>query len=361
MIQFIMPTGGIDRLGRIQKLQIFICIYMLLMTIGFQPIDALAVGQEIQITGQTMGTIYQVKVISGGEIEAGILKTAIENRLAMINQSMSTFIPDSEISRFNALKRINKPFTVSSDFMAVITLAQTLYRLTDGAWDGTLAPLVNLWGFGSTKAMDQVPAQNTILALLSQVGFDLIGIGPGDKLMKKNAAVTLDLASVAKGYAVDQVSRLIAAKGFRDYLVEIGGEVYTSGHRPDGRSWRVGINRPERSAPFNAVYKVIDLSNQALATSGDYRNYFEANGRYYGHILDPRTGYPVTNGVVSVSVIADTCVLADGLATGIMVMGVETGLALVDRLEHVECLIVVRTPGGHLVDHFSTGFPAGKR
>jgi thiamine biosynthesis lipoprotein len=361
MNQSIMPTDGIDRLGHVLNLRIFISLFMLLMMVGFQPTATPAVGQEIQITGQTMGTIYQVKVISGGEIKAGILKTAIENRLTIINQSMSTFIPDSEISRFNALKRINKPFTVSSDFMAVITLAQTLYRLTDGAWDGTLAPLVNLWGFGSTTATDRVPAQNTILALLSQVGFNLISIGPGNQLVKKNAAVTLDLASVAKGYGVDAVSGLIADRGYRDYLVEIGGEVLAAGHRLDGRPWRVGINRPERGAPFNAVYKAVDLSNRALATSGDYRNYFEANGRYYGHILDPRTGYPVTNGVVSVSVIADTCALADGLATGIMVMGVEKGLALVNRLDHVACLIVVRPPGGHLVDHFSTGFPAGNR
>ncbi|RUA00138.1 MAG: FAD:protein FMN transferase [Deltaproteobacteria bacterium] len=340
----------------IKKLSIPIFIFVLVMTVGFQPTAALAGRQEIQIAGRTMGTVYHVKVISAGESDGGILKAAIENRLIRINRSMSTFIPDSEISRFNALKQTGNPFAVSSDFMAVVTLARTLYRLTGGAWDGTIAPLVDLWGFGSTGATDQVPAPQTVSALLTRVGFDMIGIGPGDHLVKKNAAVTLDLASVAKGYAVDAVSRLIATKGYRDYLVEIGGEVFAAGRRADGRPWRVGINRPDRSAAFNAVYKAIDLSNRALATSGDYRNYFEADGRYYGHILDPRTGYPVTNGVVSVSVTADTCALADGLATGIMVLGVEKGLALVNGLDHVECLIVVRDSGGRLIDHQSGAF-----
>ncbi len=330
-----------------------------LIIIGILPLDARPAGQEILFTGQTMGTVYQVKVITDGKADAGRLKMAIEDRLIAINQSMSTFIPDSEISRFNAVARINQPIMVSDDFMAVMTLAKRLYQLTDGAWDGTLAPLVNLWGFGTAGATDRVPDPNAITRVLPHIGFGLISIG--DQLMKKDAAVTLDLASVAKGYGVDAVSRLIAERGFQHYLVEIGGEVFAAGRRLDGGPWRVGINRPERQAPFNAVYKVVALSDRALATSGDYRNYFEADGRYYGHILDPRTGYPVTNGVVSVSVIADTCALADGLATGIMVMGVKTGLALVDRLKNVECLLVTRAANGRLIDHFSTGFPAGKR
>ena len=169
--------------------------------------------------------------------------------------------------------------------------------------------------------------------------------------------VTLDLASIAKGYGVDVVAHLLETLGYERYLVEIGGETYTSGHRLDGGYWQVGINLPDRRARFDTIYKVVPLFNRAIATSGDYRNYFEVDGKFYSHILDPRSGYPVTNGIVSVSVLADTCTVADGLATGIMVMGVEEGLALANRLEGVECLIVTRGKQGQFKNHFSNRFP----
>ncbi|MBT8363399.1 MAG: FAD:protein FMN transferase [Deltaproteobacteria bacterium] len=155
---------------------------------------------------------------------------------------------------------------------------------------------------------------------------------------------------------MDQVSELVAAAGYKNYLVEIGGEVYAAGLRPDGQRWRVGINRPQKDAAFNAVYRVVSLFNQAFATSGDYRNFFEINGVRYSHVIDPRSGYPVSNGVVSVSIIADNCTLADGLATAIMVMGAEKGIRLVDRLSNVEAFIVVEASDGSLADFSSQGF-----
>jgi len=167
--------------------------------------------------------------------------------------------------------------------------------------------------------------------------------------------VSLDLSSIAKGFGVDQVSDVIRQTGFADFLVEIGGEVCAAGVRPDGRPWRVGINRPQPGARPDELYKVITLQNQALATSGDYRHFFAQNGVRYSHIIDPRTGYPVTNRVVSVSVVAGTCTFADGLATAVMVMGAEKGLALINRLQGVDGLIVVEGPGGELVDHPSKG------
>ncbi len=331
---------------------------MLLIVGSIWPVTAIAMEREAKITGQTMGTVYQVKLVTENEIDAEKLKKSIENRLKKINQSMSTYIPDSEISRFNDLDQVGQTFKVSEDFWTVMIMAKQVYGLTEGAWDGTVAPLVNLWGFGSKKTVDRVPSETVIHALLPAIGFDLIEMGAGRQLGKRDAAVTLDLASIAKGYAVDQVARLLRKKGFHHYLVEIGGETFAAGHRLDGQPWRGGINRPERNAPFDAVYKVISLSDRALATSGDYRNYFESNGRFYGHVLDPRNGYPVANGIVSVSVLADTCVLADGLATGMMVMGVEKGLSLVERFKQVECLIVVRSPDGRLSDHMSRAFQA---
>ena len=152
----------------------------------------------------------------------------------------------------------------------------------------------------------------------------------------------LDLASIAKGYAVDQVSHLLQTSGIENFLVEIGGEVFASGYRKDGKPWRVGINQASTTASTADVYQVVPLHNRAMATSGDYRNYFEAGDKRYFHIIDPRTGYPVNNHVVSVSIVADTCMFADGLATAIMVMGLEHGMALINSLKEVEGFIIVR-------------------
>jgi thiamine biosynthesis lipoprotein len=312
--------------------------------------------QEHLIQGRTMGTTYHIKVISGVSGGVNGLKEKIDARLDAINQVFSTYIKDSEISRFNGLSTAGEKFQVSDDFMQVMRVARKIYRISEGAWDGTVNPLVDLWSFGPTKRVPQMPPASEIQTLLLKIGFDRIQIIDPNFLVKNLAAVTLDLNSIAKGFAVDEVSRLISAAGFENYLVEIGGEVYAAGVRPDGKNWRVGINRPQKDAAFNEVYKAVSIYNQAFATSGDYRNFFEIDGVRYSHVIDPRTGYPVSNGMVSVSIIADNCTLADGLATAIMVMGAEKGIALVNRLENVECFIIVEKSDGRLVDLYSAGF-----
>jgi thiamine biosynthesis lipoprotein len=168
--------------------------------------------------------------------------------------------------------------------------------------------------------------------------------------------VTLDLSSIAKGYGVDQVAAVVRRAGFADFIVEIGGEVYAAGSRRGGGPWRVGINRPRSDASPDEVYRVAPLRDAAFATSGGYRNFFARDGVRYSHILDPRTGRPVANGVVSVSVRAPTCTLADGLATAVIVMGLESGIALLERLPDVEGLVVVETREGRLEDHPTSGF-----
>jgi thiamine biosynthesis lipoprotein len=202
----------------------------------------------------------------------------------------------------------------------------------------------------------KTPTADEINAVMNNIGFNLIRIEDPHFLVKKLASVTLDLNSIAKGFAVDQISELLPNAGFENYLVEIGGEVYAAGVRADGKKWRVGINRPQKDAAFDEVYKAVSIQNRAFATSGDYRNFFEIDGVRYSHVIDPRTGYPVSNGVVSVSIIAGNCTLADGLATAIMVMGAEKGLQLVNRLDNVECLIVVETSDGRRLDFYSSGF-----
>lgn len=312
--------------------------------------------KEHLIAGRTMGTTYDIKVVAAASGDISGLKEKIERRLLELNLVFSTYIKSSEISRFNALQQTGEKFKVSDDFMQVMRVARDIHRLSEGAWDGTVNPLVDLWSFGPTRREPRMPSANAIKALVPKIGFEHIQIKEPNFLVKNLAEVTLDLNAIAKGYAVDQVSELVAAAGYNNYLVEIGGEVYAAGLRPDGQRWRVGINRPQKDAAFNAVYRVVSVFNQAFATSGDYRNFFEIDGVRYSHVIDPRSGYPVSNGVVSVSVIADNCTLADGLATAIMVMGAASGIRLVDRLPNVEAFIVVEDTHGNLVNFPSAGF-----
>jgi thiamine biosynthesis lipoprotein len=312
--------------------------------------------REHLIQGRTMGTTYHIQVVTGYFQGISGLKAKIDQRLEEINRSMSTYQKDSEISRFNNFRLAGKKFRVSDDFYQVMRAAQTIYRLSGGAWDGTIYPLVNLWGFGSSDRKNTVPQPQEIAALMPNIGFGNIEIKEPGFLLKKNPSVTLDLSSIAKGYGVDQVAAIVRKNGFENYLVEIGGEVLVSGYRKDGKLWRIGINRPKTDAAFDDVYSIVDLHNKAFATSGDYRSFFVVDGVRYSHVIDPATGYPVTNGVVSATIIADTCTFADGLATAIMVMGSEKGLDLINRLENVEGLIIVEKQDGSLAPFYSKNF-----
>ncbi|UCE52060.1 MAG: FAD:protein FMN transferase [Desulfobacterales bacterium] len=312
--------------------------------------------KEHLIQGRTMGTTYHLKIVTGYFQGIKGLKDKIEKRLGEINQSMSTYIKDSEISRFNDLGQADVKFEVTDDFFRVMQMGKKVYDLSEGAWDATVNPLVDLWGFGRAGRKNKIPPKRQVEALLPSIGFENIEIISPGYLIKKHASVTLDFSSIAKGYGVDAIAEVIHREGFQNYLVEIGGEVYASGLRKDGQPWRVGINRPQKDAAISNVYKVVRLQNKAFATSGDYRNFFEVNGIRYSHVIDPKTGYPVANGVVSVSIVSNTCTFADGLATAIMVMGHKNGLSLIDRLDDVEGLIVIEKPDGMLVDFYSKGF-----
>ncbi|MBW2604236.1 MAG: FAD:protein FMN transferase [Deltaproteobacteria bacterium] len=332
---------------------IFLIFFVLLFAgCGFQ--------KEVAFSGKTMGTVYHIKVVAGLFTNTKDLNAQIDMRLDEINKSMSTFRKDSEISRFNALQTVGEKFGISDDFYNVMTVAKTIYEETGGAWDGTVKPLVDLWGFGKSENKHTIPEKSRITALLSEIGFNNIEIDAGHYLVKKNTTITLDLASIAKGYGVDQAAALIRANGIHNFLVEIGGEVFAAGLRKDRKKWRIGINRPRKNAPVDQVYRVVNLQDKGFATSGDYRNYFEVDQKRFSHVIDPRNGYPGDNGVVSVSVIANTCTFADGLATAVMVLGHKKGLDLVNRLDNTECFIVTKKENGALIDHCSKGFKIRK-
>lgn len=331
----------------LKKMVLLVCCIGLILICGCR--------KEHVISGKTMGTTYQVKVVCGPFKSMSKLQRRIDERLEQINQSMSTYRRDSEISRFNALKQADTPFAVSADFLSVLLVAEELHRMTRGAWDGTVNPLVNLWGFGKDGDLTRIPSDAAVQGALDKVGFDQLKVSTDGYLSKQKAAVSLDLASIAKGYGVDQVAEVMWGLGFDDFLVEIGGEIFAAGVRSDGNQWRVGINQPSRDAAMDAVYAVVGLKDKAMATSGDYRNFYQIGDRIYSHIIDPATGYPVQNGVVSASVVAPNCTLADGLATALLVMGPEAGVALLNRLPDVHGVIVVRRKDGGLENFPSLG------
>ncbi len=350
---YLAKTMGMIRLELKQVVRIIIRTLGLLAILG---VLAGCGNKEVRFSGRTMGTVYHIKVVAPYFKQTAYLKKEIEQRLREINRSMSTYIPDSEISRFNNALQVDLPICISNDFYHVLTVSATLYHITQGAWDGTVRPLIALWGFDSSKKTERIPAQEEIDTVLQNIGFDKIIIKDNQCLIKKNPQIALDLGSIAKGFGSDQIAAMLRKQGFDNFLVEIGGEVYASGVRQDGQKWRIGVNTPLKEAAYNQVYKMVVLKNKALATSGDYRKFFVKNGQHYSHVLDPRTGYPVQNGVISVSVMADDCTFADGLATALMVMGYSDGLALVKRLDDVECLIVTQSENGRLNNYYSPGF-----
>jgi len=330
-------------------------IVRVLFVLIFSFCSGFSAAAELSLSGNTMGTTYHIKVVADSSSDVRLLQPRIDRRLEQLNQSMSTYRFDSEISRFNRLQSSDANFEVSSDFLAVMLAADAVYRLTDGAWDGTVNPLINLWGFGPSGRVDKLPTDQAIANALKNVGFDQIEVSAKGFLKKHRPEVTIDLASIAKGYGVDQIAQLIEASGFKNYLVEIGGEVYASGRRLDSKRWRVGINQPRKTAAADAVYIALELEDQAMATSGDYRNFEVIEGRAYSHIIDPRSGYPINHGVVSASVVAPNCTLADGLATALMVMTPDKGIHLLNSLEAVEGLVIVQKPDGSLENHWSQG------
>lgn len=315
--------------------------------------------KEYRLDGHTMGTNYSVLFVLEPNVSLDEVSSAITRELKAVNDSMSVFNPQSEISRFNAMSAAetqSDPFAASAAFYAVMEQAQTLHILTGGAWDCTVMPLVDLWGFGPKGTREQPPDATEIATLLTEVGFSKIALGPERRLLKQ-AEVSVDLASIAKGYGVDRVVQALNDLGLKSFLVEIGGEIYAKGVKLNGQKWRVGINLPDTNALVTEVYAVTELNDLALATSGNYRNYFETDGEIYTHILDPRTGYPVKSEIASISVIAPTCAKADGLATAMTVLGVEQSLALAEADPEVEVFIITRGGNGAFVNHMSKGMP----
>lgn len=298
-------------------------------------------GPPEPIGGSTMGTVYTVKFAKlPPALGRADLQALVEAELATVNAVMSTYDPDAEISRFNRHQERDW-FAVSPELAKVVAQSAAIHDSSGAAFDVTVGPLVETWGFGATGPRDRPPTQSEISAALARLGMDALQVRVDPPAMrKKRGDVEIDLSAIAKGYAVDRVARTLEAAGVTNYLVEIGGELRTAGRRNDGGMWRVGIEQPATGT--RSVQRAVPMAiDGAIATSGDYRNFFEIDGRRYAHLLDPRTGRPVEHRLASVTVIAADCATADGWATALSVLGADQGYDLAAK-EGLAALFIER-------------------
>ncbi len=304
----------------------------------------------LKFSGETMGTSYNIVAIDKtADLSSDALEAAITATLAKVNSQMSNWDPNSEISRFNSATS-SDPIKISPELTSVMTAANAIHDKSEGLFDVTLGPLIEIWGFGARTPDSPVPADEKIAAALDVVGQSKVLTLDSDAatLAKNLPETSVYLAAIAKGYGVDQVAAVLAEAGIRDYMVEIGGDLVTAGHNPQGEAWRIGIERPD--AASQTIEEVVDVSGLGMATSGDYRNYFEQNGIRYSHIIDGVTGRPITHGTASVTVLAENAMMADGWATALLALGQERGLRIAES-EGLAVLFIARSP-----DSGATGF-----
>jgi len=307
----------------------------------------------IKISGGKMGTSYHVTIVADQPAPTDLAKQ-IEQTLDRVDQSMSTYKADSEISQFNQLD-VGEFLVISDDFDQVLRIARDVWQESGGVFDPTVGPLVDIWGFGPAFTGDVVPSDSAIQTILAGIGFDAVirTVNNQQVALSKSRPIHLDLSAVAKGYSVDLVADLLEMNALPDYLVEVGGETRVSGLNPEGQPWRLAIESP---SPAESVAQVLNLQAGAVATSGDYRNYFERDGVRYSHTIDPRSGRPTTHSVASVTVVADTCAEADAWATALMVMGQEQAVVLANELE-IAVYIIARKDKGYVASFSETFSP----
>lgn len=283
-----------------------------------------------ELAGSTMGTTFSVKVVAPPvELDLASLQQDVQETLDAVNQSMSTYLTDSELSQFNTSTGTDW-VEVSADLCHAVEAAQVVSQFTDGAFDVTVGPLVDLWGFGPSDSVIEPPGDEQLAMAMDNTGFGKLYTDCARPALRKDLpGISVDLSAFAKGHAVDRVANLLDDRALPNYMVEIGGELRLRGLNGKGENWAIAIETPDRNS--RSVQTVVHLTDTGMATSGDYRNYFEHDGDFYSHTIDPRTGRPITHNGASVTVVADTAAFADAAATALLVMGPEAGLALAER------------------------------
>jgi FAD:protein FMN transferase len=314
--------------------KIFIKLFLLLLLIVFF-IVFIFYKNPYTFSGYTMGTYYKVVIYSKyiSPTKLTELENEIKNELVSLNNIFSNYVEDSELNNWN--KHVLKKYvSLSDELVSVLEISKEIYELTNGYFDPTVLPLVNVWGFGNSK-MNYYPSKEDISRILDNIGFDNIVIYGHSVMKKKN--VKLGLASVAKGYAVDSISDIIRNYNEKNFLVDIGGDLFINGNESFKDGWEVYITDP--AIPEKNILS-LRIKNKGVATSGTYRNYKVYAEKQYQHIINPKTGYPSSNDLVSVTVIAENTAKADALATGLMVLGLEEGLRLVNSTKGIEAVFI---------------------
>lgn len=285
------------------------------------------------LSGVTMGTTYHVTISTPISLsDSTEIQKDIDGLLLKVNDSFSTYIESSEVSQFNQYSGEEGQIK-SNNFIEVLLEALRISVVTQGAYDITVGPLVNLWGFGPDFKADNIPNDMDIEVALASVGYQAVIVNQKSNNVKKsNQAIYIDFSSLAKGFGVDKVAELLESKGYKNFMVEIGGEMLVRGVNPQGNNWRIAVEKPDSSK--RAIHRVINITNTAIATSGDYRNYFEKDGVKFSHTINPRTGRPVQHDLASVTVLAKNSMTADAWATAFMVLGDKRGydLAMANKL-----------------------------
>jgi len=295
-------------------------------------------------SGPIMGTSFNIKASELPEaVSVTQLQNAIKFRLDAINQRMSTYLKDSELSLINQKKTLQAQ-EVSAELLKVLAAAKVINKQSLGAFDITVGPLVNLWGFGTEGVKFSGPEISAVQKLLAITGDEYWLLFPeNSKIQKKHIDLYLDLSALAKGYAVDEVAVVLESYGISDYLVEIGGELRLKGHNKQGKKWHIAIEKPTINK--RELQKVIPITDTAMATSGDYRNFFEYEGKRFSHTIDPRTGAPITHQLASVTVLHESSMVADAWATALMVLGTEEGYKIAEKEQLAAFFITKKQQG----------------
>ena len=300
--------------------------------------------ESVVLNGLAMGTSYSVKIVPNGvATDKNKIYSHIETILANINQSMSTYINDSELSRFNQSKSADWQ-SLSSDLTSIIEHANQVSLMTNGAFDITVAPLVNLWGFGPDSFNQEIPSESAIQNEMQHTAFKkLLFDKVSNRIAKSDPEVTIDLSGIAKGFAVDKIVEYLSEYGFKHYLIEIGGELIARGTNTKKVPWQIGIEQAKPQS--RSVQRIIGLDNIAMGTSGDYRNYFEKDGIRYSHTINPSTGKPINHKLAAVTVLHSSTMHADALATAFMVSGQDKSLSLANQLG-IGIYMIIKTDSG---------------
>ncbi|CUJ97493.1 Thiamine biosynthesis lipoprotein ApbE precursor [Ruegeria denitrificans] len=300
--------------------------------------------EVVRLSGETMGTTFNITAI-GEDLDENALAAAIEETLAQVNAKMSNWDPNSEVSTFSAATSTD-PMPVSAEFALVMAAANDVHEKTGGTFDVTLGPLIELWGFGPRKPEDPVPSDVEVLEALNGVGQSrlLTLDAEAGTLAKSQPNVGINLSAIAKGYGIDAVAETLHDAGIENYLVEIGGDLVTKGQNDKGEDWRIGIEKPQAGAQTPQL--IVSVSDLGMASSGDYKNFFEHDGVRYSHIIDPTTGRPITHRTTSVTVLAENAMMADAWATAMLALGQEKGLDLAEEYKLAVYFISRDVTGG---------------